>query len=130
MCSGIWPPSNPAIETPVRDFWPFTPRPAVLPLPEPGPRPTRMRFLVDPGRGESSLSLVIAFSLEISRRNTVPTRRRWVPPRPARPGGRSVGRDDGLFGHHLHEVVHLGDHAADRGGVLVRGGAADAVQAQ
>src|SRR5437588_6414490 len=28
-------------EKPVRDFCPFSPRPAVLPLPEPGPRPTR-----------------------------------------------------------------------------------------
>src|SRR5438270_11936693 len=28
-------------EKPVRDFCPFSPRPAVLPLPDPGPRPTR-----------------------------------------------------------------------------------------
>src|SRR5215813_12236574 len=34
--------------TPVRDFWPLTPRPEVLPLPEPMPRPTRMRRLRAP----------------------------------------------------------------------------------
>src|SRR5918993_2035011 len=51
--SGIWPPSKPLIDTPVRAFWPFTPRPAVLPLPEPMPRPMRIRSLVAP-----SLSLI------------------------------------------------------------------------
>src|ERR1700736_5915564 len=57
--SGICPPSKPLMATPVRAFCPLTPRPAVLPLPDPGPRPTRIRLLVDPGRGASSLSLVI-----------------------------------------------------------------------
>ncbi len=42
MCSGIWPPSKPLTDTPERLFWPFWPRPAVLPLPEPMPRPTRI----------------------------------------------------------------------------------------
>src|SRR5687768_1836554 len=41
-CSGIWPPSNPRLcVKPERDFAPLWPRPAVLPLPEPCPRPTR-----------------------------------------------------------------------------------------
>src|ERR1700730_392561 len=44
--------------TPVRDFWPLTPRPAVLPLPEPMPRPTRMRGLRGPGLSASSLSFI------------------------------------------------------------------------
>src|SRR3546814_18190384 len=43
MCSGICPPSKPLMLTPERAFAPFCPRPAVLPLPEPMPRPTRMR---------------------------------------------------------------------------------------
>jgi len=43
-CSGIWPPSKPTLwKPPERDFWPLLPRPAVLPCPEPGPRPTRLR---------------------------------------------------------------------------------------
>src|SRR5581483_2586900 len=44
-CSGIWPPSKPALTLPppVRAYWPLWPRPAVLPRPEPMPRPTRTR---------------------------------------------------------------------------------------
>src|SRR5918911_36366 len=57
-CSGIWPPSKPLMDTPVRAFWPLTPRPAVLPLPEPMPRPTRMRSLVAPGLSEISFSFM------------------------------------------------------------------------
>ena len=45
MWSGIWPPSKPAIDTPERALAPFWPRPAVLPLPEPMPRPTRIAAL-------------------------------------------------------------------------------------
>ena len=33
----------------------FIPRPAVLPWPEAGPRPTRLRFLVEPSAGTRSL---------------------------------------------------------------------------
>src|SRR5262249_35244840 len=41
-CSGIWPPSNPRLNLkPERDFAPLCPRPAVLPLPDPWPRPIR-----------------------------------------------------------------------------------------
>src|SRR6476660_8267556 len=58
-CSGIWPPSNPLMATPVRAFWPLTPRPAVLPLPEPMPRPTRMRALREPGLSANSLSFMM-----------------------------------------------------------------------
>ena len=42
-CSGIWPPSKPLMRTPERAFWPLPPRPPVLPLPEPMPRPMRLR---------------------------------------------------------------------------------------
>src|ERR1700754_1552648 len=48
--------------TPVRDFWPFTPRPDVLPLPEPMPRPTRMRPLRAPGLSAISLSFIVKSS--------------------------------------------------------------------
>src|SRR6187401_3012360 len=45
MSMGIWPPSKPAgiLLEPERDFWPFVPRPAVLPVPDPTPRPSRFR---------------------------------------------------------------------------------------
>ena len=39
---GIWPPSKPTRTLPPeRAFWPLWPRPPVLPLPEPAPRPFR-----------------------------------------------------------------------------------------
>ena len=41
--SGIWPPSNSPLgsRAPALAYWPLWPRPAVLPCPEPMPRPTR-----------------------------------------------------------------------------------------
>src|SRR5208337_4672178 len=46
-CSGIWPPSKPRImREPLRERWPLCPRVDVLPMPEPMPRPTRLRFSV------------------------------------------------------------------------------------
>src|ERR1700737_3855993 len=56
--SGICPPSKPLMATPVRAFCPLTPRPPVLPLPEPMPRPIRMRALRAPGRSAISLSFM------------------------------------------------------------------------
>src|SRR5688572_473716 len=55
--SGIWPPSNcglppPGPWCPARALMPLCPLPDVLPVPEPGPRPSRLRFLVEPGAGE------------------------------------------------------------------------------
>src|SRR5262245_26236390 len=44
--------------TPERAVWPLPPRPPVLPLPEPMPRPTRVRFLRDPGRSAIWLSFI------------------------------------------------------------------------
>src|SRR6266404_9723195 len=55
---GIWPPSKPLMRTPERAVWPLPPRPAVLPLPEPMPRPTRMRFLREPALSAISLSFI------------------------------------------------------------------------
>src|SRR3954462_16016770 len=42
--SGIWPPSKPRIMwEPERERWPLCPRVDVLPMPDPIPRPTRLR---------------------------------------------------------------------------------------
>src|SRR6202020_155187 len=57
-CRGIWPPSKPLMRTPERAVWPLPPRPACLPLPEPMPRPTRMRAFDDPGLSRISLSFM------------------------------------------------------------------------
>src|SRR5579875_1467195 len=44
-CSGIWPPSKPRIRLePERDPCPLWPRPDVLPVPDPMPRPMRFLF--------------------------------------------------------------------------------------
>src|ERR1700693_1555287 len=46
-CNGIWPLSNPQLmPEPVRERCPLCPRVDVLPMPEPMPRPTRLRFSV------------------------------------------------------------------------------------
>src|ERR1700675_4325471 len=44
--------------TPVRAVWPLPPRPPVLPLPEPMPRPIRMRPLRAPALSAISLSFM------------------------------------------------------------------------
>src|SRR5436190_7053386 len=49
---GFCPPSKRARRlAPEREPHPFWPRPAVLPVPEPSPRPTRLRGRRDPGAG-------------------------------------------------------------------------------
>ena len=65
MWSGIWPPSKPAMLTPERDLAPFWPRPAVLPSPEPMPRPTRTRPWRAPLLSLSSLSFMFLHSLSL-----------------------------------------------------------------
>src|ERR1700739_1726607 len=57
-CSGICPPSKPLMRTPERAVWPLPPRPDCLPLPDPMPRPTRVRALAEPGLSLISLSLM------------------------------------------------------------------------
>src|SRR6185369_7175578 len=60
-CSGICPPSKPTLwKPPERARWPLWPRPAVLPQPEPMPRPTRWRSCLAPGAGFSPLSRMLA----------------------------------------------------------------------
>src|SRR5690606_31162235 len=89
---GIWPPSKPLMATPDRLFWPFWPRPPVLPLPEPMPRPTRVRSLRAPGLSRMSLSFMLMHSLSLSSR------------------GCSID--------HFDHMGELGDRAADLRGVL------------
>src|SRR5262245_28365085 len=106
-CSGIWPPSKPLTATPERAFCPLTPRPAVLPLPEPMPRPTRRRALRAPGRSASSESFIVQV---LVCRYVIGT------------GGitKSVfalrldvrGGSGSFVLDHADEVMHLGDHAA------------------
>src|SRR5881296_2850255 len=55
-------------EYPDRDFWPFSPRPAVFPKPLPGPRPTRFFLCVDPFAGckllsDNVINLLLDFGL-------------------------------------------------------------------
>src|SRR5829696_9179957 len=110
MCSGIWPPSKPLMETPERLFWPFWPRPAVLPLPEPMPRPTRMRPLRAPSLSRSSLSFMVfalAFALVAQGRG---------------PGG--------WLALDAHQMLHLADLAENLGGLIHFHGAADLVEAE
>src|SRR5438067_860210 len=52
---GVWPPSKWGLKPRTRAYWPFWPRPAVLPRPEPTPRPLRVFLRVDPGGGVSLL---------------------------------------------------------------------------
>ena len=52
MWIGIWPPSKRALLlAPEREPAPFCPRPEVFPVPEPSPRPTRLRARRLPGAG-------------------------------------------------------------------------------
>src|SRR5882672_9764624 len=61
-CNGICPPSKPTLwKPPARDFWPLWPRPAVLPRPEPPPRPTRRRFFFEPAAGLMLFSSIVLF---------------------------------------------------------------------
>src|SRR5262245_55233070 len=62
-CSGIWPPSNPRLcLKPERDFAPLWPRPAVLPWPDPWPRPIRFFACFAPLGGRRLLKFMTLFS--------------------------------------------------------------------
>src|SRR5437764_12939033 len=63
MWIGFWPPSNRARRlAPEREPQPFWPRPAVLPGPDPSPRPTRLRGRRDPGAGFRLCNPIRSFS--------------------------------------------------------------------
>ena len=54
MWIGFWPPSKRTrFLAPEREPAPLWPRPEVLPVPEPSPRPIRLRSLREPGAGPS-----------------------------------------------------------------------------
>src|SRR6202035_4571872 len=112
---GIWPPSKPLMRTPERAVWPLPPRPAVLPLPEPMPRPTRMRFLREPALSAISLSFIVRFLYP----------------------GRLISTEIFRFRDHApilclvddaDEMLNLGDHAANCRRVLQLGHPADLVE--
>src|SRR3954468_24193781 len=63
MWMGICPPSKLGrLFEPEREPAPFWPRPKVLPVPEPSPRPMRLRALREPGAGFSECSPTVSFS--------------------------------------------------------------------
>src|SRR5437764_10484329 len=115
-CSGIWPPSKPLRRTPDRAVWPLPPRPADLPLPEPMPRPTRMRFLREPALSAISLSFIVRFLYSWSNLD-----RKAV----------SASRDHApilLLADDADEMLNLRNHAAHRRSVLQLGDAANLVE--
>src|SRR5262249_46655751 len=115
-CSGIWPPSKPPMATPERAVWPLPPRPPVLPMPEPMPRPTRRRSLRDPG-----LSLISFSRMTRCTPGLMPCY------------AHSTVRPDlgsGLLVDHPHQVADLPDHAAHLGGVGQRAPAVQLVEAE
>src|SRR4051812_30484821 len=112
-CSGIWPPSKPLMRTPERAVWPLPPRPACLPLPEPMPRPTRMRFLREPALSAISLSFIV----------------RFLYPRPVICTEQLRDHATSLFPvDDADEVLNLGDHAANCRRILQLGDPADLVE--
>src|SRR5262245_411155 len=66
--SGIWPPSKPRLNlNPERDFAPLCPRPAVLPLPDPCPRPMRFFACLAPRGGLRFSRPIVVTSLVLNR---------------------------------------------------------------
>src|ERR1039458_3915328 len=110
-CSGIWPPSKPRImREPVRERCPLCPRVDVLPMPEPIPRPTRLRFSVAFFGARMFDKFMTVFLQSASSRLS----RSWVL------GVRSYDprtETEHLF-HKLDQMRNLGHHAAN--GLVVR----------
>src|SRR5438105_5109042 len=115
--SGICPPSNPGRTLPPwRAVWPLPPRPAVLPIPEPGPRPLRMRARCEPTGGFRSWS-----ASRVTRDSGLGV---WdfVLARGFRVAfafGFGILLLSFFFRRHLDEVPHLLEHAAQRGMIRV-----------
>src|SRR5688500_7941296 len=76
---------------------PLCPLPDVLPVPEPGPRPSRLRFFVEPGAGDSLCSPIFSTAGAFSDFATMSF----------------------LYGRHLDEVPHLLELPAERGRILL-----------
>src|SRR3954451_3584203 len=108
MWIGIWPPSKFGRDfPPAREPAPFWPRPAVLPVPEPSPRPTRLRALREPGAG-----------FRVCR----PMRGLSAPSAAPPPAARSSAIGD------LHEMADPVEHAPDLLVVLDLHGVSDPAQ--
>src|SRR2546425_802157 len=129
--SGICPPSNPGrVWPPERAVCPLPPRPAVLPIPEPGPRPLRMRARCEPAGGRRPCSItrstVIGFAFALGLAGD------FVFVRPPRPFPRPVTFGFRLIGairllpfrrrRHHDKVAHLLEHAAERRVILLHDG--------
>src|SRR3954452_10500583 len=97
------------MRTPERAVWPLPPRPACLPLPEPMPRPTRIRFLREPALSAISLSFIAKFPYLGSMILTEfgPHFRDHAPPCLSC-----------LLANDADEMLNLGDHAANRRSIL------------
>mmetsp|Transcript_1607 Transcript_1607/g.3643 ORF Transcript_1607/g.3643 Transcript_1607/m.3643 type:complete len:239 (+) Transcript_1607:608-1324(+) len=90
--SGVCPPSKPSRSLlPARDFWPLCPRPDVLPLPEPRPRPLRTLSHLAPLLSRRLLSAMMPssgiFVPCLTRVPLVPSRRGPTPRYPRAPRG-------------------------------------------
>src|SRR5437762_626197 len=111
--SGICPPSNPGRTLPPwRAVWPLPPRPAVLPIPEPGPRPLRMRARCEPTGGFRSWSASrVTWDLGLGAWDLVLARGFRV----AFAFGFGILLLSFFIRRHLDEVPHLLEHAAQRG---------------
>src|SRR5882724_1520884 len=93
-CIGVWPPWKCSLlMLPLeRAFWPFCPRPDVLPRPEPTPRPMRLSLVTAPSGGESfermsrmTLSFDLLHRYEVQDLLDHPAERRGVRHRDFRP---------------------------------------------
>src|SRR5579863_8160671 len=112
-CSGIWPPSKPRImRDPVRERCPLCPRVDVLPIPEPMPRPTRLRFSVA-FFGARMFDKFITSFVETLLATSCPR-----PRKSCRRPRRSKLRLYKMLLHKLHQMRHLGYHATN--GLRVR----------
>src|SRR5438034_1792509 len=133
---GICPPSNPGrVWPPVRAVCPLPPRPAVLPIPEPGPRPLRMRARCEPTGGRRPCSVTRSTVIGFAFARGLACDFAFVrPPRPPRPPRRPRS---GVFGfrligairlhpfrrrRHHDKVAHLLEHAAERRVILLHDG--------
>src|ERR1700760_1038252 len=105
------------MRTPERAGWPLPPRPDCLPLPEPMPRPTRIRFLREPALSAISLSF-IALLLVLAR--VIAVENRW-------PVSGSCAACL-LLVHDADEMVNFFDHATHGRRVRQLGDPADLVE--
>src|SRR5215218_4680616 len=93
MWIGVWPPSKLILFfAPEREPAPLWPRPEVLPVPEPSPRPTRLRGLREPGAGFSE----------------------WSPMRPCARGRAVPGPERCCSAIYSHQMLHRVHQATDR----------------